>query len=195
MMPSRTPLASLMRSVLFAACAVAFLTACDTDGIDPLPPGPTVVDTLGTFHLPARATYLRVNADPDAADAVPLNLDSLGVVAGDTLSFYVTGRAVIDPISATRTHDVVAVFSADGALAPGDSLRRVTGAINAGEDFVTLPTGVDGLPTDVPEDFFATRSSVIVPAGARRLFLAVHDGYYSDNQDLGAGIQLILLRR
>lgn len=184
-----------MRSVLFAACAVALLAACDTDGLDPLPPGPTVVDTLGTFHLPARATYLRVNADPDAVDAVPLDLDSLGVNPGDTLSFYVTGFAIIDPATSMRTHDVVAVFSGDAALAPADSLARVTGAVEAGPDFLTLPTGVDGLPTDVPEDFFATRSSVIVPAGARRLFLAVHDGFYSDNQDLGAGVQLILLRR
>ncbi len=186
-----------MRPVLFAACAVALLAACDTDGLDPLPPGPTVVDTLGTFHLPARATYLRVDADPDAADAVPLDLDSLGVLAGDTLSFYLTGYAILDPTDATgtRSRDVVGVFSSDNALASGDSLRRVTGAVEAGDDVLTFLTGVNGLETDVPEDFFATRSSVVVPAGARRLFLAVHDGYYSDNQDLGTGIQLILLRR
>lgn len=183
------------RAVALAAAGLTALAACDTDGLDPLPPAPTVVDTLGTFHLPARATYLRVNADPDAVDAVPLDLDALGVRAGDTLSFWVTGLAVIDPTTATRTHNVVGVFSADGALAPSDSLRRVTGAVEAGADFVTLPTGVGGLPTDVPEDFFATRSSVVVPGGARRLFLAVHDGYYSDNENLGAGVQLTLLRR
>lgn len=183
------------RAVALAAASLTALAACDTDGLDPLPPAPTVVDTLGTFHLPARATYLRVNADPDAVDAVPLDLDALGVAAGDTLSFYVTGRAIIDPATSTYTHDVVAVFSGDAALAPADSLSRVTGAVEAGVDFVTLPTGVDALPTDVPEDFLATRSSVVVPAGARRLFLAVHDGYYSDNQNLGAGVQLILLRR
>jgi len=186
-----------MRSVLLAALAGVSLAACDTDGIDPLPPGPTVVDTLGTFSVPARATYLRTESDADAVDAQPLDLDSLGVEAGDTLSFYLTGYAILDPTnpSASRTRDVVAVFSSDAALAPSDSLRRVTGAIDAGEEFVTFLTGVSGLPTDVPEDFFATRSSVIVPAGARRLFLAVHDGFYSDNQELGTGIQLILLRR
>lgn len=186
-----------MRSALLVAFAVASLAACDTDGIDPLPPGPTVVDTLGTFAVPARATYLRTESDADAVAARPLDLDSLGVEAGDTLSFYLTGYAILDPTdpSASRTRDVVAVFSSDGALAPSDSLRRVTGAIEAGEEFVTLLTGVSGLPTDIPEDFFATRSSVIVPAGARRLFLAVHDGFYSDNQELGTGIQLILLRR
>ncbi len=184
-----------MRFALAAALAVVTLAACDSDGIDPLPPGPTVVDTLGTFPIPARATYLRVHADSGAVDAVPLDLVRLGVAVGDTLSFYITGRAVIDPPTATRTHDVIAVFSADAALGPRDVVNRVAGALEAGTDILTLPTGVDSLTTDIPEDFYATRSSVIVPPGARQLFLAVHDRYYTDNENLGAGIQLILLRR
>ena len=106
------------------------------------------------------------------------------------------GAAVsVDPVTATRTHDVVAVFSAEAALGARDSVRRVARAVEAGDDVLTLPTGVDSLATDIPEDFYATRSSVIVPAGASHLFLAVHDRYYTDNQDLGAGVQLTLLRR
>lgn len=188
---------SSMRSALLAALAVVSLAACDTDGIDPRPPGPARVDTLGTFAIPARATYLRTDAEPDALDAQPLDLDVLGVEAGDTLSFYVTGYAILDPRdpTGTRTRDLIAVFSATHALAPGDSLQRVTGAIEAGVDLVTPATAVNGLPTDVPEDFLATRSSVVVPAGARHLFLSVVDVFYSDNQNLGEGLQLTLLRR
>jgi predicted small secreted protein len=179
------------------------LAACDTSGLDPdLQPTPTpvpgAVDTLATVHVPARATYLRTNEDPDALDAVPVDLAALGVAPGQTLGFFVSGYAILDPTrpSESRSRVVGGVFSQTSTLAPSTERARVTGAVAAaGIDFPTEPTALGGLPTDIAEDVLASRSSVVVPPGARYLFLSVADVYYSDNQDLGAGLQLTLLRR
>lgn len=185
-----------MRLVLPAA-ALVLLAACDSYGVDPPLPTPDVIDTLGTVRVAPRATYLRTEQDPDAARAAALPLDSLGIAPGDALTFYVTGYVDLQPTAtpAVRSRDLVGLFAASPTLDAPDRLVRVPDARDAGADFVTDSTALGRLPTDVPEDFFATRATVTVPAGATHLFLAVHDVFYSDNLDVGEGVSVTLLRR
>ncbi len=193
-----TPPVSTMR-LLLSAAVLLLLAACDSYGVDtPVPtPVPTVIDTLGTVRVAPHATYLRTEQDPGATSTAALPLDSLGVAPGDALTFYVTGYVDLQPgtVPAARSRDLVGVFAASPALAAPDALARVTGALDAGADFVTDSTAVGRVATDVPQDFFATRATVTVPAGATHLFLAVHDVFYSDNADVGEGVSVTLLRR
>ncbi len=64
------------------------------------------------------------------------------------------------------------------------------GAIDAGPDFVTAPTAVGGLTTDIGQDFAIQANQtgpdficVVVPAGATHLFVAAPAIYYSDQSD------------
>ena len=178
--------------------AVLTLSACDTYGTDPVvtPPPGSAVDTLTTIHVPARATYLRTHDDPDARDAVPVDLRALGVEPGQRIAFYTVGYAILDPRfpSDTRSRSVGGVFSRSITLGPSDTHHRVVDALAAGAPFVTMPTALGDHPTDIAEDFLAAATSVVVPDGARALFLSVADVYYSDNEDLGDGIRVTLLR-
>lgn len=179
--------------------ALCLLAACDSSGLDvPLPPPPSAgIDTLGAVRLDARATYLRIADDPGATAAVPVALSSLGAAAGDEITFFVSGYASLDPTdpNRARSRDVVAVFAASSAMDAPDVRRRVRDAVEAGTDFATDSTAIGRQPTDIDEDFFATRATVIVPASATHLFLALHDGFYTDNTDVGEGVLVTVLRR
>ena len=58
-------------------------------------------------------------------------------------------------------------------------------AIDAGQDYVSAPTYVDGQPTDIPEDFKCDPEVLItIPDGATHLFLGARDVYFADNTDV-----------
>jgi hypothetical protein len=63
--------------------------------------------------------------------------------------------------------------------------NRVSGAIDAGTDFVTSPTHFGRLATDIPQDFFISGAgtTLVIPTGAAYLFVAAHDSLYGDNTD------------
>lgn len=76
-----------------------------------------------------------------------------------------------------------AVFSSSDQLHGRGELNRVPGAIDAGDDFVWIPTFIEGLATDIPEDFFIDDVTIAIPEGARFLFVGVPDSFYQDNRD------------
>lgn len=186
-----------MRAVLLVL--VLLLAACDSYGVDAPRPTPTPVagiDTLGAVRLDPRAAYLRVADDPDATAAVPLLLSRFGVAPGDSITFFVSGYASLDPTDPTaRSRDVIGVFAASDALEQPDVRQRVRNALDAGTDVTTDSTAIGRLPTDIAGDFFATRATVSVPPGATHLFLSLHDGHYSDNLNVGDGVLVTVLRR
>src|SRR5262249_37701375 len=170
--PSRRPL-------LLAALALALAAA----------PRPARGDFI---PVDPRGAYLRVNGEsPPGATAI--DLLALGVSPGDTLTIPRAGdfqRGTDNGFDRDEFLDVTAVFSSSAALGPPGDLHRVLGALPGGLDFPTVPTFVGGLPTDIPEDFEVsdfdgTKTSVTVqvPAGARFLFVATADSFFSDNTD------------
>lgn len=186
--------------MLRLACSIVFLltlAACDSAGVDPGPLPQFATDTLRTVDVDARATYLRTHQDGGALRARAFRLDSLGALPGDRITFLVAGEAVRDAAapSASRTSHLTAVFSSSAQLLAPDLAQRVPGAVDAAAAHATVPTGVGALPTDIPQDFFATRATLLVPAGATHVFFSVEDAYFSDNQNAGEGLRVTLLRR
>jgi len=144
------------------------------------------------FSLDPRGAYLRVNGEAPPG-AVPIDLLPLGINPGDVITLTRLGafqRGTMPPFDEDVFRDMTAVFSSSDALGPPGQLNRVLGALYAGLDFKTEPTFVGGLPTDIPEDFevsnfdgTVTSVTVQVPDGARFLFLATADSFFSDNAD------------
>jgi hypothetical protein len=142
--------------------------------------------------LDPRGTYLRVSGESPPA-AAPVDLLALGIQPGDTITLTRVGdfqRGGDAPFDEDVFLDTTAVFSASSMLGPASDLHRVVGALAAGADFMTVPTFVGELPTDIPEDFEVsnfdgtmTSATVVVPAGARFLFVAAADSFFSDNAD------------
>jgi hypothetical protein len=156
------------------------------------------------FSLDPQGTYLRVN-DESPPDAVPIDLLPLGINPGDTITITRLGdfqRSSFAPFDADIFLDVTAVFSSSNTLGPPGDLNRVAGAVAAGLDFVTVPTFLGELPTDIPEDFevsnfdgTVTSVTVPVPAGARFLFIATADSLFFDNTDPDGdfGVQITVI--
>jgi len=85
---------------------------------------------------------------------------------------------------------LIAVFSSSATLLPADKLNRVAGAIDAGTDVETGPTLSRARDTDIAQDFSVARDNVRIPAGAKYLFVAAPDIFYSDNSDPDADFAL-----
>ncbi len=153
-------------------------------------PGPARGDVI--VSLDPRGAYLRVNGEATPG-AVPIDLLAVGINPGDLITITRLGdfqRGNNAPFNEDVFLDVTAVFSSSNTLGPPGALNRVAGAVGAGLDFVTVPTFVGGLPTDVPEDFEVsnfdgtiTSVTLQVPPGARFLFVATADSFFSDNSD------------
>ena len=78
---------------------------------------------------------------------------------------------------------MIGVFSSSPTLLATDKLNRVAGAIDAGVDTVTGPTYSGNRDTDIPQDFSIRSLKIRIPEGARYLFVAAPDNFYSDNAD------------
>ena len=144
---------------------------------------------INFFKINPLATYLHVCSDPGdpwyddgALNAQPILLADYNIVPGDSLKFDVIGDFFNGNNPRSR---VIAVFSSSETLLNGSETQRVPGALEAGEDFVTIDThGCGGETTDIPEDFYCTPTvSISVPTGATHLFICARDSYYEDNTD------------
>lgn len=144
---------------------------------------------IGFFKLDPLATYLHICMDPydpwyddGAIEAIPVALSDHGIISGDSLLIEVRGEFFNGNNYRSR---VLAVFSSSDTLYVGSQSHRVPGAIEAGEDYVSIETyGCGNEPTDIPEDFYCTPEvDVVVPAGATHLFICARDSYYEDNTD------------
>lgn len=136
-----------------------------------------------TYVLSPNATYLHTSGDPGAQNSLVIDLTSLAIAPGDTIVLQQLGaykNASASPDTATQT---VGVFSSSATLLAASNLSRVSGALSAGSPFVTPNTGVNNEPTDIGQDFQVSSTTVVVPVGARYLFLAASDAFYGDNSD------------
>lgn len=139
-----------------------------------------------------RTTFLRTFSDANAQDSTPIRLADLGLIPGDTISITRFGDFSVGATFADNGTNLMAVFSSSDVLLGGAVLNRVPGAIDAGPDILTLANLVDGLSTDISQDFrvsaygdpAASRTlSLTIPVGATHLFLGVNDSYFGDNTD------------
>ena len=151
--------------------------------------------TIGTEIRSFTSTFLRTNGDnlgpmliaPDdqyAPSVMGFRLSAYGMFPGDFIK--ITSDLPYSTNDAGTTHgtNLVAVFSSTSEILTDPSEQhRVPGAIDAGTDVVTPPTHFGGLPTDIPEDFLATREGVVVrvPDNADYIFVSHLDSFFSDN--------------
>ncbi|QNN22863.1 PEP-CTERM sorting domain-containing protein [Planctomycetales bacterium ZRK34] len=138
-----------------------------------------------TLSLNPKETYLHHNGN--ATDTTAVDLAALGITPGMSIEFTQLGDYQPSSSGSDTSHSLVAVFSSTSTLADKSMVNRVTGAIDAGSDFVTpnWPAVTGGDATDIPEDFFIGTSplKIIVPAGAAYIFFTDSDSYFGDNTD------------
>lgn len=137
-----------------------------------------------TIKINPKATFLHTNNDLGAINAIPIDLNSVGLSAGDTILLEQLGNFSIGP-SADTYKNTIGVFSSSPTLAAASNLHRVPGAIDTGIDVVTGNTYFGNQPTDIPEDFriVDTGTLITIPTGALYLFVAASDSLYQDNTD------------
>jgi hypothetical protein len=130
-----------------------------------------------------RATYLRTNSDPGAANAVAIDLSALGLGPGDVVQLSTVGAFSVGAGRPEDANVLAGVFSLSAVLAHSTNLNRVIGAVDSGFDIETPPTFQGSLATDIPQDFAFRNILAEIPPGARFLFVAAPDSAYSDNND------------
>src|SRR5688572_25721279 len=133
-MKKRTPgiVATLTQFRNLRICSAILLLACGA-----------VKGSAINISLDSRATYLRGDVeDTDAHAAVPINLSSLGISAGDFIRLEALGDidfTIHDPVP-DAPPIVTGLFSSSATLLGSSELNRVPGAIEAGGDVSTLLT-------------------------------------------------------
>jgi hypothetical protein len=140
----------------------------------------------------AQGTFLRLDSSDSAIDAYAIDLAALGISPGSQLDLLRLGDFAFCSLCDETGLDMIGVFSTSATLLASDELNRVSGAIDMGgfRSFATPVTLFDGQPTDISQDFAISYStaasngvSLIVPLGARFLFVSVPDSFYRDNLD------------
>ena len=128
--------------------------------------------------------FLRVDPADVAQAPLVVTLESYGLAPGYTLRIQPVGGFDNGP-GTDAPHAFMAVFSASSTVLASSLRYRVPGAIDAGEDYVTVPTCPGGHLTDIPEDFTVNVEGVdvVIPAGATHLMLCPRECYSNDNSD------------
>lgn len=127
-----------------------------------------------------KATFLQANSDPSAVGATPIDLQANGIASGETIVLQTTGCV---SVSGTDTATaMIGVFSSTPTLLAAFASNRVSGAIAPAFTSDVTTISISG---STPEDFTLPNGAgtVVVPAGARYLFVCASDSYYSDNTD------------
>lgn len=179
------------------------LTACDSgskpgdnEGLDTEPAIGCNDPGAITLPVPPRSTYLRTSPTDESDPAPAYRLAGLGtgLQPGTTIHLERLGEYQyrdIDPDSVR--YRIIAVFSATDTLLARSQRARVPGAIDAGADFVTMPSFRDGGATDIPEDFaILDTTTVVIPEGAAYIFVSPDDDRYGDNLDVDNDFRLCI---
>jgi len=150
-----------------------------------------------TIPIDSRASYLQRYDDAGALNAVPINLDSLGIKPGDELNISTVGDfSFCWPTGCPEVPATACgVFSANATLLPGYVPNRVSAAttfLGPANACVTDPTLFGSLPTDIPQDFWLDGARVRVPNGAHYLFAAIPDTYSGDNADPNGNLVIVI---
>ena len=146
-------------------------------------------DTKSAFVTvnPRQAYILTSGDDLQDLNAPAVRLSDIGLAPGQPACFRAEGDFITGPnarASKRGTGVVGAVFSRTSDLLNGDNRDRVTGAIDAGPDFTTVPTFLGSVATDISQDFDANDVCLTVPADAQFVFFGINDGFYSDNANI-----------
>ncbi len=130
------------------------------------------------------ATYLRTNQDV-ALQPIVIDLALMGIDPGDAIGLRQVGSFQWNSSLGSGGGVMLGCFSATSTVRDSAFLVRIPDAIDYGANFVTAATFHGGLSTDIAEDFLISSAGmdVVVPEGARYLFLTGHDVYYGDNID------------
>ena len=178
-----------LRRFAFLFAAILVSSGCDSTemGTDPreddlFEPG---CDVSTAINVRPKGTYLRYN-DDDPDDPTIIRLADVGVGPGMSLALERFGEYQyrINSDASDVRREMAAVFSSSNTLLRGSELNRVSGALDAGEDYVSRPSLGDGGLTDIPQDFEVSDSTVVtVPTGAAYLFVAPPDDRFRDNAD------------
>lgn len=148
-----------------------------------------------TYSLNPAGTYLHTSSDPGALSPLVVDLAALAIAPGDTITLQQLGAYKASTAGSDTTTSTVAVFSSSTTLLAASNLARVSGAIAAGSPFATPSTSVGNEATDISQDFAVSGTAVIVvPSGARYLFLAASDNFYGDNSDPDANYAVRISR-
>jgi hypothetical protein len=149
------------------------------------------------------ATYLRTNDDPFAEQAAPIDLQALGILPGDQIRLTRRGDFQFSLAPMDQAQGLAGLFSTTAVISGNTALlNRVPGAVAAPGTLpvVTDPTFIGNVPTDIPQDFLISPSpagasvsvTVVVPAGARYLFLTPIDRGFGDNSDPDNNFTLVI---
>jgi len=171
-----------------ALCCLALLAcpALDADTNSIQVEGPDLPPAVGSavIEINSRSTFLRINAEITAKDAKPIDLAQLGLKTGDWIQLDVLGEFCYSDGEMPEDVKVMnGVFSSSARLLPADQLNRVVGAVDVSQEVGTPPTMYGNYATDIPQDFAIAATKIQIPAGARYLFVAPPDIFYSDNVD------------
>ena len=135
------------------------------------------------ISLDPRNTFYRVSSLDSAGDAVPVDINSLGIASGDEIELTALGDFALRYSVGDVQVGASGVFSGSNILLDRDQISRVADAIDAGEDYISLNTWAGDHPTDIPEDFWIDRIVLQVPVGATHLFFSPEDTHFEDNED------------
>jgi len=144
-----------------------------------------------TIDIPVSvtSTFLLTNSDNTASDSTPIDLTALGILPGATIDLLRLGDFLYCSDCQPVGLDMIGVFSSTPTLLASNELNRVPGAIDMGGFGAvnTVPTYFGSIPTNISQDFLISGNNdgvtVVVPAGAQFLFVAVPDSFFGDNLD------------
>lgn len=168
------------------ALPLLLFTACDTTTEAP--------GTDGTFdegceqetaiQIDPTGTYLRTSND-ESRSPTSLRLADFGIAPGDRVTLQRFGEyQYMGRGDRTLVREqLVGVFSSSNELLAREQHPRVSGALDAGSDFVTPLSFSGQLSTDITQDFLVDNTTVTVPAGAAFLLVSPSDDLFEDNID------------
>ena len=142
-----------------------------------------------------KATYLRDSQSAPTASMLDLETDPTFILlraqsgATPTLEIRTVGwfnRALDNPAAHNVSDEAVAVFAQTSSLDSDWTHQfRVFTPIEAGTDFITLPTWAGNQPTDISEDFGVNSSTlaITIPGQARFVMLTPFDNGFWNNGD------------
>jgi len=171
-----------LKRALFVTALCCFAPACPAQDVE----RPDLPQAVGSavISVDVRATFLRTQSETVAKDSPAIDLAKLGLKAGDLIQLEVLGEFSWSQGELPEdTTLMIGIFSSSATLLPANQLNRVAGALDVGPEAPTGFTLFGGFATDIPQDFLIGSSKVRIPAGARFLFVAAPDVFYSDNAD------------
>ncbi|MGH0031346.1 MAG: hypothetical protein ACQGVC_16230 [Myxococcota bacterium] len=163
---------------------------------------------VNTYWVNPKGAYLHHVNEDKVQEPLVIDLADVYASPGDTLR--ITGAGHWDGLFQADLRRLAAVFSETDELHPVDPPailandfwgwvnfrpHRVPGAIDAGLDTNTPLTFGHLNWTDIPEDFDVSGTvDVVVPPGARYLFVAPVDNVYSDNVSAALRVDVAVVK-